>query len=279
VRTLGLAEDWDPSAKADGILGRYQVDKTYEIPGPGRAPGDLFVDAAEGRSDAVRYIFRVLDAASNATTNPASGKFFVSQTGEVSIKVLRAGRYIAQLEAQDRAASTVVVRRWGFGALPEDTKDPLNGPNKQGCGDGVRVDGTPFDDAFTCDCSATRFGGENCDVEVEAGDQGDEAAAVIGAVLAVLIVAVVVVVLVLQWQRHTKSMMATNFFEQLQAMKVRARWTRARWPRAASPASSSARGSPSSTSWATAPLATCGRACSTTATTPTPRSTWLPAKW
>lgn len=37
------------------------------------------------------------------------------------------------------------------------------GPNGFGCGPGQCVDGTPHDDAFTCDCSGTNFIGDNCD--------------------------------------------------------------------------------------------------------------------
>jgi len=75
-----------------------------------------------------------------------------------------------------------------------------------------------MDGAFTCDCGSTRFTGENCEASP---DQDETAATVVGAAVGVLVLAVAVGFLLLRWQRYTRSMMATDFLEQLQAMKER----------------------------------------------------------
>ena len=73
-----------------------------------------------------------------------------------------------------------------------------------------------MDGAFTCDCEGTKYTGDNCETA-----QGDTTAAMIGAVLGVVVLGAAVIFLLLKWQRYTRSMMATDFFEQLQAMKDR----------------------------------------------------------
>ena len=79
-----------------------------------------------------------------------------------------------------------------------------------------------MDRSFTCDCSGTIFTGENCEEEAatnqqDPSQQDDTIAYSIGAVLAVMVVSVVLVLLLFRWQRHTRSMMATDFLEQLEA--------------------------------------------------------------
>ena len=104
---------------------------------------------------------------------------------------------------------------------------PRYGPNDKGCeNNAVAVDGTPFDEAFICSCFAG-FAGDNCEVavvpvtaETTSGDGGVSSLA-IGTVLAVFVALAVAVVLLLKWQRYNRSMMATDFLEQLRAMKER----------------------------------------------------------
>ena len=99
------------------VLERYMVGKVYDVPGPGKAPSDLFLYAAGSRPDSVRYIFTVSKAsaaaalgASNTSASNTSalapldveaGKFFVAQTGDISLTVSQPGRCVAT-----RAANT-----------------------------------------------------------------------------------------------------------------------------------------------------------------------------
>ena len=232
-RRLGINTAlWNATAPGPNVRNRYQVGRVFEIPGPGVAPSRLFTNPAGGDPATVRYTFTVFNASAAATGGSApnttslapldatAGKFFVAQTGEISLNVLQPGRFTAKLEAQDKNGYAATIREWHFEALRVDTSISANGPNGYGCGDGEPVDGAEFDSAFTCDCSATKYGGENCDREQ--GDQKNEAAAVIvGAVLGVMLLAAAVVFFMLRWQRHTRSMMATDFQKQLEAMKER----------------------------------------------------------
>ena len=47
-----------------------------------------------------------------------------------------------------------------------DTTNNSYGPGGQQCAHGIPIDGTPFDLDFTCDCSATRYTGANCELLV-----------------------------------------------------------------------------------------------------------------
>ena len=80
-----------------------------------------------------------------------------------------------------------------------DTKDAANGPNRRGCAHGSLVDAVPDDSVFTCDCSATRFTGDNCEIASAAAGDGDEDDGSTNATT----VAVVVVVLVSAQPAHT----------------------------------------------------------------------------
>ena len=230
VRRLGLSSAWKPKAKAANMLAQYQVGVVYEVPEPNMPAKELFKNVAGGDANEVRYAFTVrlaqnASANSNSPTNRAAplaeGKFFVSQTGEVSIKVATPERYTATLEAQDRVG-IVTVREWTFDALEEDTKNATNGPNGQDCGGGLPIDVVPFDQNFTCDCNATKFLGDNCNIEspkAAPSAQDNTTLYAIGAVFGVMVLACVVIFLVIKFQHHQRSMLAMDFQQQLEQMK------------------------------------------------------------
>ena len=159
----------------------------------------------------------------NCTTAHADGARAVSAltdvgTGEGAINIKCTGSYSAKLVARDGAGAEVAARSWKFTVRRRDTDVAEHGPNGRSCANGVAEDGEETDGAFTCDCGGTRFTGDNCEA---VSDPDGAAAAVAGAVLGVLVLASVVVFLLLRWQRYARSMMATDFLEQLQAMKER----------------------------------------------------------
>lgn len=110
------------------------------------------------------------------------------------------GKYTARLEGTDTSGASVLVREWKFEAFPDDTLDPKNGPNGADCNDGVAVDGNEFDRAFTCDCSATKFEGENCEVEAasSSGEQDDTGAIIAGAVAGVVLLVAIFLLVVMK---------------------------------------------------------------------------------
>ena len=71
---------------------------------------------------------------------------------------------------------------------PRDTSLPRNGPGGKWCGPGDPVDGAEFDGRFTCDCSATKYTGANCDSDSGQDGGGDTATVVVSAVFAVVLI-------------------------------------------------------------------------------------------
>ena len=69
---------------------------------------------------------------------------------------------------RDGAGDEVTLRNWTFEVLPKDTSIPAYGPGGRDCANGVSVDTDQMDSSFTCDCSGTKFTGENCEVSDQA---------------------------------------------------------------------------------------------------------------
>lgn len=78
------------------------------------------------------------------------------------------GNYTMSLFAVDSRNNRAKIEDILLVIRPKDTDVSSYGPNGNGCNDGVLVDIVSFDKNFTCDCSSTRFLGENCAVEVAA---------------------------------------------------------------------------------------------------------------
>ena len=140
------------------------------------------------------------------------------------LRTRRGGTFIGFLRATDGAGSKATAKEWRFQVLPADSLNPEHGPNNRNCSNGKTVDAVELDRRFTCDCAGTRFSGANCEVTVAAAvEDGDSGASplAIGAVAAVLVALAVAVVLLMKWQHYTRSMLATDFLAQLDAMKER----------------------------------------------------------
>jgi serine/threonine protein kinase len=217
---------WNAKNMTVNILSQYQLGVTYEIPGPAETKEALLLDPAGFDYAAVTYTTRLLNAVSGAVVAcpgpECPGKFFVSQSGEMLIKLTQRGTYNAELVAQDSAGAVVQMKKWRFEALPEDTRDRANGPNQMGCGGGVMVDTVKFDKLFTCVCDATRFTGANCDVDAlsaskSALEQGS-AAMLVGVMAGVFVTIVFVTCLVHKRRTHTLKRKAFNFKIELRKM-------------------------------------------------------------
>jgi len=220
--SISPAAAW--SAENDRRLkSKYHVGDTHLLPKPRLNTTSLLQHPAGGRFDQVVYLLSAQAADGNPKCAGGSKARAVSAltdvaTGEGAINIKCEGHYNAKLVVRDGAGKEVTVRSWNFTARRRDTGVVEYGPGGRGCANGGSVDGEPMDGAFTCDCSGTRFTGQNCET---ASEQDDTAAAVVGAVLGVLGLAAAVVFLLLRWQRHQRSMMATDFSTQLELMKER----------------------------------------------------------
>eukprot|EP00037_Helgoeca_nana_P029898 m.363572 g.363572 ORF g.363572 m.363572 type:complete len:525 (+) comp28070_c0_seq1:1281-2855(+) len=81
------------------------------------------------------------------------------------VTVVPSQPYSASVEvvAIDAAGSRVSLVNWTFHAIAADTEAPSNGPGNADCDNGgIRVDGTRYDQRFTCQCSRTGFSGPRC---------------------------------------------------------------------------------------------------------------------
>ena len=95
-------------------------------------------------------------AANDVLINTASGLVQVSPTSDYTATF--------QLNATDDVGQAAELLRWTFTSLHADTANTTNGPNQLPCERGAAVDGVRYDGNFTCDCSGTGYGGENCEV-------------------------------------------------------------------------------------------------------------------
>ena len=211
----------------DGKLAdKYQIGKTHLLKKPRVEKGELLEHPAGGDFTNVVYLLSAKAEDGNAdcaVTGTGEDQVISAltdvATGEGAITIKCTGTYNAKLAVRDIAGQEVVLRDWSFQVLRKDTEVPAYGPSGRGCENGVAVDGTEMDEAFTCDCSATKYVGDNCDVADESSEQDNTTVYVIVAVLAVLALGTVVVSLLLRYQRHQRSLMATDFLTQLQNMK------------------------------------------------------------
>jgi len=221
------------SDETDGKLeSKYHVAETHLLPKPRVATHDLLQYPAGGRFDQIVYLLSAealgganascAGAGAGANSTRAVSALTDVATGEGAINIKCAGSYNAKLIVRDGAGKEVTLRSWNFTVRRRDVDVPEYGPGGRGCTNGLALDGELMDGAFTCDCGGTKFTGDNCAQAEAARDRQDDTVAYsIGAVLAVLTLAVVVVVLLLRWQSYQRSMMATDFFEQLAVMKER----------------------------------------------------------
>jgi len=236
---FALNPDANWTDATDGNLAsKYHVGETHLLPKPRIKKEDLLQHPAGGNFGQVVYLLSAqpvgaafgptLASPSNCTATETDASQIVSAltdvaTGAGAINIQCEGSYEAKLVVRDGAGDEVVLRSWRFEVLRRDTAVPEHGPGGQGCANGSPVDGAEMDRKFTCDCSATKFSGDNCmysEAEVKAAQSTSSqdatlSYAVVGVVFGVLVLAAVIV----KYQRYQRSRMATDFLAQLTQMK------------------------------------------------------------
>ena len=218
---LNASAGW--SMETDGKLAnKYHVDETHLLPNPRLGTSDLLQHPAGG-FDQVVYLLSVkpeenntiCTLVTNGTGAAQSGKFISAltdvATGEGAINIKCEGNYSAKLAVRDGAGKEVDLRSWRFEVLRKDTAVEEYGPGGRPCANGKSVDGEVMDRKFTCDCNATKFVGDNCEVEsaLSTSGQDDTASYIIGTVFAVIVLAAIVVLLVVKYQRYQWSIMVS----------------------------------------------------------------------
>jgi hypothetical protein len=216
------------SMEIDGKLdSKYHIAETHLLPKPRVQKAALLRHPANGDFVKVVYLLTVHPAANNPNctvvdtedTQVISALTDIS-TGKGAINIQCEGNYTAKLVARDGGGSKPVdIRSWRFEVLRKDTVVPEYGPGGRGCANGKPDDGEPMDRDFTCDCTGTKFTGDNCEVESASSEQNDTTSYIIVAVFAVLVLAAIVIFLVVRYQGYQRSRMATDFKAQLEQMK------------------------------------------------------------
>ena len=152
---------------------RYELGRTFAIPGPSLSREKLFMNASKNdySASAITYLLECSATRSTATTTDLGNtktddddghhnnkspsqcsQFFVdSVSGDVLVNMSQPGAFDANLIAKDADGQRANVKHWSFKTLPLATDDDRNGPNGYGCGLGVKVGGVDkFISKFTC---------------------------------------------------------------------------------------------------------------------------------
>lgn len=220
---------WDQAMMTQNIFSQYELNVTYEIPGPPLPKDELLAFPAEDDMSQVSFGMRLLDPAENVELmcpgNRCPGKFFVSPAGEMLAKLTAVGSFEAELYAKDSSGAVAVVKRWPFDVIADDSSNLLHGPNGQGCGDGKVVDIVKYNAEFTCDCSATRYEGDNCDAPIESAastvivDGGPSDTPLVAGLLTAVFVGGIVIALVVYRRRvHKLQMQAFDFSAEVERL-------------------------------------------------------------
>lgn len=141
-------------------LGPWALGETYRFAPINVSSGGGFIDGGEDAHYEVTFGLRWLNASS------PRGFFIDGVTGEVVATIPSSvGYYVASVEALNPRTQPLTLYSILFEFRPADTTIATNGPNRQDCIGGTRVDRIPFDDQFTCDCTGTTLTGANCGVQ------------------------------------------------------------------------------------------------------------------
>ena len=165
------------------------------------------------------------DNTTAGANTPAKLDFFVLPgTGEVLAQVgsgaSQLGSYRGRLVAIDAAGAETVVHTWDFSIKQNDTEVPRNGPNGLGCQNGgIPVDGTSFDEKFTCDCTQVdaRVSGPNCSEDLASSSVATSTTTyVVACVGGATVVALLVVLAVAKRRAYAKANAPVDFETKLQ---------------------------------------------------------------
>jgi hypothetical protein len=240
-----LKTPWDASVINSSGFGlntqgsiKYEKGKEHAVPAFNASNQALFNFPAGNDFSRIIYAVRVVDATSKTVLPAASGSYFVSQSGEIRLKTLVEGTFVANFTAQDKSGAEIVLYSWRFQVLPNDlpTKDnpdrASNGPNGQDCsnkyvamlqGEGekvdvadIRVDIDPLDGAFTCDCSRVGAAGENCEQSDGSREQQLAITATAGSVSGGVVIGLLILA-AYRYRAYKIRMRPHNFELQMQA--------------------------------------------------------------
>lgn len=206
------------------MVSKYYANVAHFLFSPNIENSRMFVNPAGNHFDKIVFLFNVIrigqECSEGGIVNDLQMQFFSdAESGDmvmnISIPWDCIVNYTGVLKARDSAGFEAIIDVWNFTMYFQDVLVDENGPNSKGCENGgLRIDGTPFDDQFTCLCDLTSFTGDNCEEE----DSFVRNVAVsLGTTLAVVIIAVG-----LLWgYKYWKAMRPHDFDDELAMLKER----------------------------------------------------------
>jgi hypothetical protein len=237
-RTFGTSLYWNPETMmTQTIQSRYELGKTFAIPGPILPRNELFIHASQNdyTPNGITYLLDCIPLsqprAGAAPIAPAvlndadSGQlqcpqFFVDTvSGAMLVNMSFAGRFSVKLVAKDATGHFADVKAWNFSTLPLSiANDQKYGPNHKGCGRGIKVAGPDiFTSPFTCNCLGTGNEGANCQTHVK--DAGKLSGLIGDATAGVLLAAVIIAGLIM-YRRRAKLNAPYSFQKMVESLTV-----------------------------------------------------------
>lgn len=162
VRTVVYTSNTSYADHVSMVTSNITLNTSYQVPNPTLPKSLFFLNAFNNDSTKIRFQLQFI--LSSTSQMPAAGNVMVdSESGYIQARLTRRGNFTARLVATDGGEGSVVILVWVFQVKASDYSDASNGPNGRDCGDhGTAVDLVPFDNRFTCECSAV-YTGANCD--------------------------------------------------------------------------------------------------------------------
>jgi hypothetical protein len=235
-RTFGTSLDWNPETMMNQtIQSRYELGKTFAIPGPILPRNKLFIHASENDYSAIGITYLLdctplpLPLAAAAPIVPVAlddtgfgplqcPQFFVdTASGAMLVNMSFAGTFSVKLVAKDAAGRFADVKAWNFSALPKaTTNDQKYGPNHEGCGRGTKVSGPDiFTSPFKCYCVGTGYEGANCQTPVK---NAGKLSGLIGDAIAGTLLAAAIIAGLILYRRRSKLNAPHSFRRMVQSL-------------------------------------------------------------
>ena len=174
----------------------------------------------------LRYTTKFTYGGVNGSDEQVDLPFYTSTSGRSlgEPKTADKGSYRGELVASDDNGAIAVVYNWSFAIADRDTDVPRFGPNGKACENGAKVvDGTEFDQSFTCTC-VEGYIGPNCEILITqqaaaSSESSDTSLYAIVATLAAIVVAALVFVAVTKHRARVKANAPMDFETKMAMLK------------------------------------------------------------
>lgn len=202
-----VSNDWKASVVTSTWDSKYQTDKVNFVPGIDRSTWTnerLFINYDDGgKNSSILFRLQVYKSGTDQNEHPAS-VFSDATSGQSDVNFTINGQWDLVLTARDLSGRNVLLANKTIVTLPDDTKNPTNGPNHKDCVHGKRTDKVPLSGHFTCDCHDTNYEGDNCEIIIETLSTKSAVLISIGGAICAVLCGFVALKIRRRWQLKTK---------------------------------------------------------------------------